>query len=207
MCFSMEASFAATAVMSGVGVLSLNKASGQEKFLAALPFLFAVQQLGEGILWTQFETPGTLLYYVGMYLFLAFAFVIWPTWFSLSVYLLEKDDVRKKWLFWGLMMSCLWSLGAFYFFLTKQVTPLIECGRIVYLIDVTPWANLYYLSTLWVPFYLTTTPRLWLLSTLGILSYIVTWLFFTKALISVWCFFAAILSGVVYYVVGQNENK
>ncbi|MFA6920729.1 MAG: hypothetical protein WC216_02715 [Gallionella sp.] len=52
MCFSPHASFAAAAVLTLIGVVTLGKPRVKgEWLLAALPLIFAAQQLTEGILW------------------------------------------------------------------------------------------------------------------------------------------------------------
>ena len=55
MCFSATASFTASAVLLPAGTLALRRAyTTDRRYLAlcALPFLFGVQQLMEGFVWT-----------------------------------------------------------------------------------------------------------------------------------------------------------
>lgn len=52
MCFSMEASFGASALLLGTGVAAAIKAtSSPQRMLALIPLLFSVQQFAEGWLW------------------------------------------------------------------------------------------------------------------------------------------------------------
>ena len=60
MCFSATASFSAGAVLLGLGALTLKSARRPRELLyAAIPLLFAIQQLSEGVIWLTFryETP------------------------------------------------------------------------------------------------------------------------------------------------------
>jgi hypothetical protein len=65
MCFSATASFTAGAVLLGVGALTLRSAltSRQRHVLpfAAIPLLFAIQQLIEGVIWLTFRVDAPLL--------------------------------------------------------------------------------------------------------------------------------------------------
>ena len=56
MCFSATASFSAGALLLGIGVLTLRLASRPREWpIAAIPLLFAVQQLSEGVIWLTFS--------------------------------------------------------------------------------------------------------------------------------------------------------
>ena len=52
MCFSATASFSVGAILLGLGTLTLKAARRPpELVLAAIPLLFAIQQLSEGVIW------------------------------------------------------------------------------------------------------------------------------------------------------------
>ena len=52
MCFSASASFIAGTSLSAVGVAALrNTKARSEQPLAAIPLLFGIQQLAEGVIW------------------------------------------------------------------------------------------------------------------------------------------------------------
>ena len=52
MCFSATASVSAGAVLLGIGTLTLKAANRPREFpFAAIPMLFAIQQLSEGVIW------------------------------------------------------------------------------------------------------------------------------------------------------------
>ncbi len=57
MCFSAQASFGASAVLGIMGIYALRKAKQQERFLAMVPLLFAIQQACEGIVWVTYANP------------------------------------------------------------------------------------------------------------------------------------------------------
>lgn len=55
MCFSATASFAASALLTGVGVMALRAVRRpEERLFALVPLLFATQQLTEGLVWMSY---------------------------------------------------------------------------------------------------------------------------------------------------------
>ena len=62
MCFSATASFSAGVVLLGLGTLTLKSARGRRELpLAAIPLLFAIQQLTEGVIWLTFRYEAPML--------------------------------------------------------------------------------------------------------------------------------------------------
>ncbi len=62
MCFSATASFSAGAFLLGLGTLTLKSARRPRELpFAAIPLLFAIQQLSEGVIWLTFryEAPNS----------------------------------------------------------------------------------------------------------------------------------------------------
>jgi hypothetical protein len=52
MCFSASASFGASLVLSVIGVATIKNTRHREQLpFASIPFVFAVQQFSEGVLW------------------------------------------------------------------------------------------------------------------------------------------------------------
>ena len=98
MCFSAPSSFAAGTLLCVIGTISIHSARKPTEILfAAIPLIFAVQQICEGLLWLavaddQFAAVRTST----TYLFLTFALVIWPVWIPLSVRAVEPDVQRHR---------------------------------------------------------------------------------------------------------------
>jgi hypothetical protein len=64
----------------------------------------------------------------------------------------------------------------------------------------------YFVPTVLPPFFSSIKKMVWL-GILVFLSFLVSKLFFFEQLISVWCFFAATMSVVVWYVLKKNPPK
>jgi hypothetical protein len=57
----------------------------------------------------------------------------------------------------------------------------------------------YVIATI-APLFVSSVRRMWVFGFMIAVSYLVASIFFSQYLISVWCFFAAIMSGVIYWV-------
>lgn len=207
MCFSASASFTASAVLSVVGVSTLMKAKNpDQKLFAGIPFIFAVQQFSEGFVWLALANPSFAPFEkVSTYTFLFFAQMVWPLCVPLGIALMEKDATRKKllWLFVGigavvsayfahrlLMYGAKANIGGHHV-AYKQIYP-DSLGHIA--------DTCYGIATI-IPTFLSKTKRVWLFGLVVGISYIITHVCFEHYILSVWCFFSAIISILIYDII------
>ena len=212
MCFSPEASFAGGIVISSVGVAALRKVRKAQKpsqrLFAGIPLFFGVQQTAEGCVWLALSDPQYApLHNGGMYLFLFMARVLWPVLMPLAVLLMEEDRQRKKLMQFSLALGSTVSVYYTYCLFFLNVAPHIEGHHIQYISDfpelmATPVFIIYFIASL-TPLFVSSNKRTILLGVLLFFSAIVTVIFFTYYLTSVWCFFAAVISGVIYWIVSE----
>jgi hypothetical protein len=213
MCFSASASFGAAVVLTTIGIGATKQAirPGQKMF-AAIPLMFALQQLAEGFIWLSFTNPDFLAgRQIYTYSFLAFAQVIWPFWVPVSIMLLEKDYNKIKALqFLSLLGLCVSTYMAYCLF-SYPVRAEAANYHIAYYMDLPPSAlsdnGISYILATILPALIAGTKKVWLFGLTILLSFLLTKVFFTEYLISVWCFFAAITSGVIYYILFQNNSE
>ena len=96
MCFSATASFSAGVVLLGVSVLTLRAARRpREGPFAAIPLLFAIQQLVEGVIWLTFRYEAPLLNTVMTHVYSFFSHVLWPVYVPVAVLLIEPPGWRR----------------------------------------------------------------------------------------------------------------
>lgn len=89
MCFS-AASFTAGALLLGAGILAVKSARGPRELpLAAIPLLFSIQQLIEGVVWLTFRYEAPLLNAVMTHAYSFFSHVLWPVYVPVAVLLIE----------------------------------------------------------------------------------------------------------------------
>ncbi len=98
MCFSANASFAASAVLVPVGLYTLARSFRVDKrylLLAAYPLLFGLQQAAEGFEWLAIEADESSNIQAAALAFLFFAYFLWPLVVPLSAFFVEENRSRR----------------------------------------------------------------------------------------------------------------
>lgn len=205
MCFSATASFAASAGLAAIGAASYRAAPAKRKFLAAIPLLFAVQQAMEGIQWLSAGAGKSNL--GAAYVFLFFAFLVWPVFIPSSVFVL--DEKRKKILRWFIVVGAGVSLALLALLATEPLTVRVWKHSIWY--DVyAPFgasAILLYVAVVCGAMLVSSNRMIRFGGILAMISAGVSAFFFFETFTSVWCFFAAILSSLVYLFARSKKEQ
>jgi hypothetical protein len=100
----------------------------------------------------------------------------------------------------GIIVSCF--LG--YSLMVGRVQSTISCHHIQYDLDYPPYLthlSIFYFMTTVISPIISSVKKVRLLGYIILLSYVFTRLFYEKYLISVWCYFAALISLVVLSVI------
>lgn len=212
MCFSAPASFIASAGIAVVGIAAIVQAKTRPQYiLACIPIIFSIQQLAEGFLWLTLSNTGyENVQNVSMYVFLTFAQVVWPTYVPYTIFAYEKEAKRKKIIGFLLTLGMLTSGYLLYCLLFYPILPSIENHHIIYnlnfpLSDKWYSGTTYMLATVLAPL-LSGVKRLRYLGLLLLISYLVTTVLYKEYLISVWCYFAAILSVYTIYIIRRDKD-
>lgn len=206
MCFSATASFSAGIVLSAIGIASLKKVQEPSQIpFAGIPLIFAIQQICEGILWLALTDPEyAYLRQFSTYAFLFFAQVVWPIWVPFSIILLEKKEKRKNIAKLMVVIGGMVSIYLAYCLVSYNVEGNIIGHHIAYTQDYPKGLRyfgglLYIISTITPPFF-SGIKRMWSLGFAIFVSYIITIVFYEAYIVSVWCFFASIISLSVYAI-------
>jgi hypothetical protein len=217
MCFSATASFSAGAILFSVGVYCIKKALDTDKrylTLAAIPFLFGIQQAFEGGLWLSMANPeGSTA--MGMALgFLFFADFFWPFLIPLASALVEiKQWKRRVFLIFSLFGG-LFGLSLYLplLFNPEWLSIQIMQGSILYqLVQIydaiipKTGLRLIYIVTVTYPLLASSVNSIRSLGILLLISIVVSILFYSYVFVSVWCFFAAIISLYIFLIMRQIE--
>jgi hypothetical protein len=212
MCFSAGASFGAGVVLSVVGVAGIKKAESPSHILfASIPLLFAVQQITEGFLWLSLTNPAyASLQQVTTYNFLFLAQVAWPVWVPFAILKLEPRERQRTIERVLVGTGAFVSLYLFYCLLSYHVEAKVIGYHISYEQDYPSMLGryggfLYVIATVAPPFF-SRIKRMWMLGTTVLISYVITAVLYTDYIVSVWCFFASIIS-IAIYAIMYNLQK
>ena len=210
MCFSAPASFTASAVLAAMGVGLLWRLKGKHLLpLALIPWFFAIQQCSEGIVWL--STSGMISPFVATAaknVFLFFALVFWPIWMPLSLWIVETDIRRKQ-----VIAVCLaigFITGLLLVFQIPHMAIVPYCSSIHYTDGAPssyetalPILLSYGIATV-IPLFLSSLKNMKILAVLVTISGCAIYWIDQFIFVSMWCFFAALLSICLLFVHRKN---
>lgn len=206
MCISASVSYGAAAVLVTTGWYAVQQAKGVRSsygVMAMVPLFFGIQQAFEGHVWLMLEREAASAtpFALG---FLFFSHFLWLWWIPLASYLVEPGILRRR-IFLGLAIFGGVAGGVVYFTLLFHPGWLaveVEGRSLVY--DISPPyrgpfsigippSALYGLIVL-VPLLFSSHRHIKLFGVLIAIAVVLASLFYGYAFVSVWCFFAALLS-------------
>jgi len=205
-CFSATASFSAGIALLAIGAITVRRTRNwREAPYAATPLIFGVQQLVEGILWLSLSarTSATGALTIG---YLLFSNVLWPIYVPAAIWLLEPNSARRRKIAWTVAGGS--AVGLFFLaaIVTHPVASAIRGLHIKYhlphdhdAVAVTVYAAATCLAPL-----LSTHRMVRLFGILLTASMIVAAMVYLRWFASVWCFFAALVSAMVFLHFAQR---
>ena len=196
--------------MSALGVATVKKAERKAEIpFAMIPLLFGVQQIIEGMLWLSFRFDAPLLNVSMTYAFTLFSHVLWPIFVPFSIGLVETVAWRKKVILAFQFIGIAVGLYLLYWIIRFPVTSEVD-EHIVYVS-----AHFYrvpvmvlYLAATCVGSFFSSHKIINIFGVLALLLFMVAYWVHAVAFFSIWCFFAAILSAVIYlhFTLGKQRT-
>jgi hypothetical protein len=217
MCFSEFASFTASALLIPTGIFCIKTAFDKDENyipLACVPLAFGIQQSCEGIVWLGLSTNRPEATTFGSFAFLFFSHWFWLCWIPFLVFRLERDrKIRKICKFlaliggiYGALLYLPWIINDNW--LSAAIVQHSIEYQARYIGDSIPsvFPRFLYGSIILVPLLCSSHSSIKLFGGLITFSVLITWLLFNYAFISVWCFFAALLSIYIIYIVSKTDG-
>lgn len=215
MCFSATASFTAATLLLPAGLASMYKAyQTDRRYLAicTLPLLFGIQQLFEGLVWIG-DASGDMTE-VGRYSlgYMFFSWIAWPVWVPVSTYFLEPSN-RKPYYLGFIVLGSFLGAGQYlpYFVHQGWLVVTFLPHSIVYggvelfdFIMMRQFTYMIYSIVVVLPLLLSSQIEARIFGLLVAAVLIVTYVFFSFAYISVFCFGGALMS---FYLVAMIFKK
>ena len=200
MCFSATASFSAGALLLGIGRFTLKAARRPaERPFAAIPLLFAIQQLIEGVIWMSFSADTPLLNTVMTHAYSFFSHVLWPVYLPVAVLMIEPSGGRRRSLTALVLAGSAVGIYLLYVLVAFPVVSRPTGQHVEYdspHFFAAEVMTLYLVSTTVSPL-LSTLRGVKVFGALALLSFGAAYYFYATWFISVWCFFAALLSTAI----------
>ncbi len=199
MCFSATASFAAAGGLSAAGAVTLRQSPNRaSRLLGAIPLLFGIQQAIEGVIWISAGYPGIRATAASLYVF--FSHILWPAYVPLAVGAVEPPGRRRSILKGFSLFGIGLSIWLASYIVRGPVTADPSCCGIIYSLNVpdVPYGLAAYVFVTCFSCFVSSHKfiRVFGVTLMGALA-IALWSY-REAFYSVWCFFAAILSLIIY---------
>ena len=186
--------------MTTLGLVTVKKAERKADIpFAMIPLLFGVQQIIEGMLWLSFRFDAPLLNVAMTYMFTLFSHVLWPIFVPFSIGLVETVAWRKKVRLAFQFIGIAVGLYLLYWIVKFPVTSEVD-EHIVYVsphIYKVPVMALYLAATC-IGCFFSSHRLINLFGVLALLLFMLAYWIHAVAFFSIWCFFAALLSAVIY---------
>ena len=210
MCFSPTASFTAGIGLLIVGAITTSQARRPAEIpFAAIPVFFAIQQIIEGALWLTFPDKAPSLNTFLTNAYSLFSHVLWPVYVPIAVMLLETVPFHR------ILHSAIAVAGAavgvylLYFIATVPIVATVIGHHIDYKSPhfyIVIVMVLYVLGTCVSPLL---SSHFWvrMFGFVALLSFAAAGYFYKVWFISVWCFFAAVLSSIVLVYFLRRDEK
>ena len=215
MCFSATASFTLSGVLGVVGAASIARTTQPStRLFAAIPLFFGLQQFAEGIVWATMNAPAHVaLHEVAVVCFLALALVIWPLWAPLALWHIEPSGIRRRIQRSFFILGIIIAAVATHLLLRWEPFAVVAGRSIDYQhaemgVAIPDFVLLLAYAIPTVASFLVSTATM--VRTIGMtlaVSLVLAFLIKQEALTSVWCFFAAVLSVMIFVAVTRMSES
>jgi len=218
MCFSAEVSFISSGALAITGVFCIQKSLKVKNYflLALTPFLFALQQFLEGFVWIEFNHHNYFLLNIFSIAYLFFAFFFWIVWFPIVAYSLESIKWKKIFFLGLILIGVIFGLYLWLPVLLadgpRQLVETNICGKSLcynlasggYLPVLIRESIYVLLGLLYLLCSDVLFKKFWVIV---MLSAAITIIIHVFAWTSVWCFFSAIASLYIIYLIKKATDK
>jgi hypothetical protein len=215
MCFSAEASYTSAILLTVIGFACIKKVSQPKQlFLAFIPIIFAFQQLMEGILWTSTNEIADFVRWAPLAknVYLVIALFVWPVWIPLSLFAIESIPSRN-WILAGFLAAgCVYVTLYGNELIIKHRWEGIDVKVIGHSVQYGLPFNFglytfFYTAVTVLPFLFSSWKYMWTIGVAYFIGLLIAHFFFIQTFLSVWCFFAAVVSLGIYFVIKHNVVK
>jgi hypothetical protein len=203
MCFSATASFAASGVIGVIGLATLRHVREPRTLLfAATPMLFSLHQLSEGLVWLGLEGRiGRVGLDHVVFLFMLYAQGILPLLMPVAVLLMEPPGRRRIGILLLTGLGAVACLSDVYGIIVFPSQCFVEQNSIAYRNPITGifWISILYILATCGALLLSSHRVVRIYGLLNVIGLTIVHIVKGYAFASVWCFYAATLSIILYW--------
>jgi len=210
-CFSATANFVGSGVLGTIGVATLTEVRHRRELLfAAIPCLFALHQLTEGVVWLGLDHKlGSAVAHDAGAAYILYAQGLLPFLLPLSVFLIEPTARRRRRMLGFLALGMLLAVYSLWGLIAYPLEVYAQAHGVVYLNAITTT------TLVAVPYVLATCGALFfsgfrslvLLGSVNLVGLIVVMLVRRYEFTSIWCAYAAVVSVIIYFFFRRSRPE
>lgn len=218
MCFSATASFAAVTALAPAGVYGINRAiryCPKYLIITLTVIAFTIQQVLEGFMWLNIGHDEDLVITLAKS-FLFFSHFYWPIAMPLTAFLTDTNKTKKGIYLTTTIASAVFATFLYFPMLMKEGSVLVAIvnDSIQYDMDLfydsfvpRKVTGVFYALFIVAPLITSSDKHMKHFGWLMIAAGLPTYFFYYHAFTSVWCFFAAIASAYITYIIFKETHK
>lgn len=221
MCFSASASFTAGAFLIPTGIYCIYSAIELKRYhylmFAFVPVFFGIQQMIEGGVWLSLaaDSPHWIRHFsVG---FVFFSHFWWPFWIPLAAYFVAKNRLcARAWikLVFAIVGAVIGIAGFIPYLTNDHLVQTNMCANsiqynystIYHALLGTSIPKYMYIAIIIIPLLISKDYAMKWFGILILISVITTYVFYSYAFNSVWCFFSAVISIYTVYLIRRTKD-
>ena len=219
MCFSTTASLTTAAILIPAGLYCIKSAKQLDNpywAIAMLPFIFGLQQLLEGGVWFSLENGNTSNAHLFSLGFVLFSHLFWLGWVGYSSYLVESSVLYKFIFKWFSITGILFGTSMYFplliypHWLSTSIINYSIYYNFNFIFDpYLPHTMLaiIYSGFILLPLFLSSNRYLNVLGIMIFISGLFSWKIYNSVFVSVWCYFAAVISLYIFYIIQFRINS
>jgi len=177
---------------------------------ALMPFMFGMQQFFEGFVWLGIASGDGVTTLMAARGYIFFSHLFWLIWIPLSCYAVEDNANKRKLYFFLVLLGIIHSLSMYVPLLIHDDRIIVKLigdsikYKLVLLhdeyVDIRIM-NLLYAGFTLIPLLTASDRYIKVFGVIIMLSLVITSLYFEYTIVSVWCFFAAVLSLYIVFMI------
>jgi len=215
MCFSATASFTAATILIPAGIYAAKKSSRLNKpywAIALLPLIFGIQQIFEGLVWLEIEPGGGGSTRMASLGFMFYSHLFWLAWIPFACFVIEHKPLKRKLFFVLILIGSIHGLLMYLplwfnldWLLVELVGRSIDYKATLLYDDYLPRivVRILYALIVLIPLLLCSDRYIKFFGFMVAASVAIATIFFGYAFISIWCYFAAILSLYIIFMLSR----
>jgi len=218
MCFSVAASFSASAVLVPMGIYCVKKSVSLEKpywAFALLPLMFGIQQFFEGLVWLAIEPDGGGVTRLAALGYMFFSHLFWLVWIPFACYAIEDSAIKRKVIFFLILIGAAHGLLMYIplwfredWLTVELVRQSIDYKATLLYDEYIPRiiVRAFYALIILVPLLVASDRYIRIFGVIIATSVAISTVKFGYAFISIWCYFAAVLSFYILVMILQKTK-